>query len=106
MTSNADAPSSRAIFIPTIRASYSVSLLVALKPHRTTYMILPPCGECKTIPSPDPLMFDDPSTYKTQGLSSCVSTRCTSSRASFSIWGPKSATKSARTCDLTAVLGL
>ena len=58
------APTARARSSSAIMASYSDSLLEALKPRRTAYSILSPVGEvnCKPIPAPDCL--EAPSTQR------------------------------------------
>ena len=58
------APTARARSSPAIMASYSDSLLEALKPKRTTCSILSPVGEvnCRSIPTPDCL--EAPSTQR------------------------------------------
>ena len=47
---------------PAIMASYSDSLLVALKPNRTAFSILSPVGEVNYRPLPSPVCLEAPST--------------------------------------------
>lgn len=71
-------PSIFAIFKPTMKASYSDSLLEAIKPSRTACSITLPYGDLSTIPIPDPSLVDDPSIYSVQvwifGFLSCSTT--------------------------------
>ena len=91
---------------PAIRASYSLTLLVALKLHLTALEAVFTVGEVSTIPTPAPLTLLDPSTCRIHSLSSLVSPqRRTSCSKTGSISGENSATKSARTCEFIAVAG-
>ena len=90
------APMASASSSPTIMASYSDSLLEALKPKRTACSILSPVGEvnCRPIPAPDCL--EAPSTQRVhQPLPSGQVPGC-------GIY----ARKSANTCPFFASLGL
>ena len=58
------APTTRARSSPTIMASYSDSLLEALKPRRTTYSILSPVGEVISKPISAPDCLEAPSTQR------------------------------------------
>ena len=65
------APTASASSRPAIMASYSNSLLEALKPKRTAYSILSPIGEvnCKRMSAPDCL--EAPSTQRVHQPFSC-----------------------------------
>ncbi|KAL5803316.1 hypothetical protein ACOSQ4_031621 [Xanthoceras sorbifolium] len=87
-----------------MRASYSVSLLVVLNPHRRDLSMTCPSGEVSITPSPLPLALLDPSTanvHSSFGVSHDVVQSSSSARCRIS--GVKSAMKSANTYDLIAV---
>lgn len=48
-----------------IRVSYSTSLLIEEKPNQSTHWISPPSGLTRTKPTPKPLAFEAPSTFRT-----------------------------------------
>ena len=54
-------PRISAIRSPAIRASYSASLLVALKLSKYDCLMMVPSEVARTIPRPAPLLFDAPS---------------------------------------------
>ena len=58
------APTASASSSPAIMASYSDSLLEALKPKRTACSILSPVGEVNCIPIPAPDCLEAPSTQR------------------------------------------
>ncbi|KAL0713406.1 hypothetical protein Bca4012_020384 [Brassica carinata] len=77
---------------PAIRASYSLSLLVAPKLHLTAREAVFPVGEVRTIPTPAPLTLLDPSTCRIHTPSVFALPRRRSSRSrSRSIPGENSA---------------
>ena len=61
-TSKPFAPISLANKIPTIRASYSAWLLLALKANRRACLISNPFGPSKITPTPLPCWLEEPST--------------------------------------------
>ena len=90
------APMASASSSPAIMASYSNSLLVALKPNRTTYSILSPVEEVNCKPMPAPVYLEAPSTLSVhQPVSPGRVSNC-----GISIM------KSAKTCPFFESLGL
>jgi hypothetical protein len=96
-------PSGLSLLRPRMIASYSAILLVHLsdskaKLRRAAYLCLTPMGDVMTAAVPAPAWHHAPSQWIVHTLSADVS-GC--------VIGPvQSTTKSARTCDLMAVLGL
>ena len=81
---------------PTIMASYFGSLLVALKPNRTSCLILSPIGEVNYRPMPAPVCLEAPSTLSAhQPVSSGQVSSC-----------GISSMKSAKTCSFFESLSL
>ena len=62
------------MIIPTNRASYLASLLVAEKPNLKDFLIMILAGDIRTSPTSDPLWFTTPLTYTLQGKGSCKET--------------------------------
>jgi hypothetical protein len=95
-------PSARSLQRPRMTASYSATLLVHLsdskaKLSRAAYLCLTPMGEVMTVAAPTPTWHHAPSQWMVHTFSADVS-GC--------VIGPVQSTmKSARTCDLMAVLG-
>jgi hypothetical protein len=95
-------PSARSLRRPRMTASYSATLLVHLsdskaKLRRAAYLCLTPVGEVMTAAAPVPAWHHAPSQWMVHTFSADVSD-C--------VIGPfQSTMKSARTCDLMAVLG-
>ena len=92
------APISLARSIPAIRASYSAWLLLALKANRRACSINTPLGPSKTILTPVPCCFEDPSTDNSHWESSSTSRGAPP--------GDSSVTKSTWICPLMDPLGL
>lgn len=92
---------------PEITASYSLSLLVALKLHLKALEDVSPVKDVSTIPTLAPLILMDPSTRRIRSPSSPFSLQrlISCSRAGSIVW-ENSATKSAITYYLIAVAGL
>jgi hypothetical protein len=95
-------PSARSLRRPRMTASYSATLLVLLsdskaKLRRAAYMCLTPVGEVMTAAAPAPVWHHAPLQWTVHTFSANMS-NC--------VIGPVQSTmKSARTCDLMAVLG-
>ena len=90
------APTTRASSTPAIKASYSDSLLEALKPKLTACSIFYPVGEVNCIPILAPDCLEAPSTQRFHQPSLFGRVSCCGS----------SARKSAKTCPFLESLGL
>jgi hypothetical protein len=95
-------PRARSLRRPRMTALYSAMLLVHLshsraKLRRATYLYLTPAGDVMIAGAPAPVWHHAPSQWKVQTVSECSCCGPT---------GPiQSTMKSAKTCDLIAVLG-
>ena len=94
------APMSKAVLSPAIKASYSTLLLEVLNPNLNECSNLIPYGAIMTILAPAPMALDAPSINTLHGRFSTWQT------IPPSLLGENSATKSTRTWPFTAFRGL